>query len=508
MAAEARIVAFENKRHWSNWHLTIEREPILGRYEVHNPETNPGWVGMRKTAAVLQRFIAETNAAGQRLHPIGARWSHSSCASPSGGRLLATETANWTLRPDRASLAPDFRGEAEELVLVQCGVQISELNKRLEQGWGRSLSTSGLNNGQTIAGAISTSSHGSAIDQGALQAQVCGLQLLTADRNLWLERDGDPIAGPGLLQKLGASRLRGDDLFEAALVSLGGLGLIHSVMLRTAPLFHLIAYQEKLPYDDALRRAMDESDFSGLRLPQGTERPYYFRVILNPHDRRNLAYVNVMYKRPFPPGTPIDYSIDGEFGPGRDVPRLVGELLDNFPGLTRGISSVIVDNQLKLYADERGTWGEMFGYSDPREKGAAASMGIAQNLTSRAVELAQKAYREAGPAPVVITCRFIGRTPGLLAWQQHERNCIIEVDGLRTERARKVMEAVRAEFDRAGLAYGEHWGKLHGLTRAKVERAYGSKLDRWRAARETFLPMRRDRQTFSNEFLENIGLGA
>lgn len=505
---EAAIIAFEDEKDWSNWHRTIVREPILGRYEIHNPETNPGWAGMRKTAAAIQRLIAETTAAGQRLHPIGARWSHSGCASPSGGRLLATETANWTLRPDRAGLAVGYRGEADELILAQCGVQISELNKRLEQGLGRSLRTSGVNNGQTIAGAMSTSSHGSAIDQGALHAQVCGLQLLTGDRNLWLERKDDPIAGAGLLQKLGATALPGDDLFEAALVSLGGLGIVHSVMLRTAKLFHLLAYQQKLPYDDALKRAMNDGDFSGLPMPQGSERPYYFRVIVNPHDSRNLAYVNTMYKRPFPPGTKIDYSLGGEFGPGHDVPRLVATLLDAFPQLIGGIAPLIVDNQLRAYADQRGTLGEMFGHAGLAEQGIASSMGIRQPLASRAVELALKAYREAGPAPVVFTCRFIARTPGLLAWQQHDRNCIIEVDGLRTKRAVIVMDAVRRELDKAEIPYAEHWGKVNGLTRAKVEKAYGARLGRWRKARETLLPTLQDRRTFSNKFLENVGLGA
>ena len=508
MPADARIVAFTDEKHWTNWHKTIRREPIVARYEIHNPETKPSWNGMRKTAAAIQRFIAETMAAGQRLHAIGARWSHSGVTSPSGGRLLSTETANWRFRPGASRISTSYKGNPDELVLLQCGVQISELNQWLETGLGRSLRTSGLNDGQTIVGAISPSSHGSAIDHGALHGQVCGLQILTGDRNLWLESSDDPVAGPALLQDLGATHLPGDDLFEAALVSLGGLGIVHSVMLRTAPIFLVSAYQQKLPYDAALKRAMDRLDFSGLPLPHPGERPYYFRVVINPHDSRDLAYVNVMYERPFLPGTEIDYSIDGRYGPGHDVPRLVAHLLDKFPGLTGPIANIIVDSQLKLYSDERGTWGETFGYSDPREKGIASATAVPLHLTSRAIDLAREAYRDKGPAPVVFTCRFIRDTPGLLTWQCHDRNCVIEVDGINAQRARPVMEEVRRRFDAAGIPYGQHWGKLHGLTPERVDATFGNRLGRWRTAREAILRTPEQRRTFSNAFLESVGLGA
>lgn len=507
MASEAKIITF-NEKNWSNWHRTLTKDPIADRVEIHNPETNPGMGGMRKTAAAIQGLIAATTAAGGRMHPVGGRWSHSSVASPSGGRLIETATLNWRFRPDSASLSPRYKGDPAELVLVQCGIAVAELNKWLETSLGRSLRTSGSSNGQTIVGAFTTSSHGSAIDMGALHNQVCGLQLLTGGRNLWLERSSDPIAGDALIAALGATRAPGDDLFDAALVSLGGLGIIHSVMLRTAPIFRLEAHQVLLPYDEAMKRAMDGFDFSGVNLPRGPERPYYFRAIVNPNDDRHRAYVQVMYKRPFPPGTKIDYSINGEFGPGHDIPGLVAGLLDTVPGLNGPLSALMVDNQLKTYSNRLGTWGETFDFTTPRKDAAASSMAIPQHLTSRAVELATEVYKQA-PGPVVFTCRFVRKTQGLLAWQMHDQNCVFEFDGLNSTRAVAVMERVRTRFDSEGFPYAQHWGKLNGLTKARVERSFGKdRLDRWRKARETLLPTAQERRTFSNAYLENIGLGA
>jgi FAD/FMN-containing dehydrogenase len=509
MALEPKVLFFKEKS-WSNWHRTLVKQPISGRIEVHNPETNPNFTGMRKTAAAIQGVIADAVAAKVRLHAVGGRWSHSEVASPSPGRLLETAMLNWRFRPAADQVSPAFKGKAEELVLVQGGIAISEINKWLETGLGRSFRTTGSSNGQTIVGAMTTSSHGSALDMGALHSQVCGLQLLTGTKNLWLERSDDPVASDKLVADLGATRPQGpsDDLFEAALVSLGGLGIVHAVMLRTAPIFRMSANQVRLPYDDALKRAITDFDFSGVALPGGQERPYYFRAIVNPHDKRGVAYVQVMYQRPFPPGTKIDYSIDGAFGPGHDVVGLVAGLLDTVPGLTGALTEVMVDDRLKLYTDRLGTWGETFDYSTPRKDGAASSMAIPQALAVRALELATDVYKQEGPAPLVYTLRFVRRTPGLLAWQQNDRNCVFEIDGLNSKRVRKVMEAVRARFDQEGIPYAQHWGKLHGLTEERVKRSFGPKLDRWRKARETLLPTLQERRTFATDLMEKIGLGA
>jgi hypothetical protein len=49
--------------------------------------------------------------------------------------------------------------------------------------------------------------------------------------------------------------------------------------------------------------------------------------------------------------------------------------------------------------------------------------------------------------------RFVLRTHRLLAWQLHERNCVFELDGLNSKRARAVMEAVRTRFDAEGILW-------------------------------------------------------
>ncbi|HLY30742.1 MAG TPA: D-arabinono-1,4-lactone oxidase [Ktedonobacterales bacterium] len=71
---------------------------------------------------------------------------------------------------------------------------------------------------QSIAGAISTGTHGTGVRFGTLSTQVVGLTLVTASGDL-----------------LECSAERNPDIFKAAQVSVGALGVIASVTLRVVP---------------------------------------------------------------------------------------------------------------------------------------------------------------------------------------------------------------------------------------------------------------------------------
>src|SRR6266702_6831375 len=84
---------------------------------------------------------------------------------------------------------------------------------------------------QSIAGAISTGTHGTGIRFGTLSTQVDGLTLVTATGEL-----------------LECSPERNPDIFKAAQVSLGTLGVIAKVKLRVVPAkrLHFQGYRKKL----------------------------------------------------------------------------------------------------------------------------------------------------------------------------------------------------------------------------------------------------------------------
>lgn len=88
---------------------------------------------------------------------------------------------------------------------------------------------------QTLAGIVTTATHGSGIDFGVMSTHALGLTLLLADGS-----------------RVFCSRYERADLFMATICGLGSTGLILNVHLQVEPSFMLKEYQESLPFNEAM----------------------------------------------------------------------------------------------------------------------------------------------------------------------------------------------------------------------------------------------------------------
>ena len=122
---------------------------------------------------------------------------------------------------------------ARHRVTVQAGIRLHELIAALASR-NLALPILGSVTTQSIAGAISTGTHGSSLQHGNLASLVCGIRLVTARGDvLQLDETDDRLAG--------------------ARVGLGALGIITEVTLRCAPLFTLIEEARRVPVDQLIR---------------------------------------------------------------------------------------------------------------------------------------------------------------------------------------------------------------------------------------------------------------
>ena len=165
------------RKSWTNWHESV-RQKVRDLYDLHNPDTPASSEGLRQTTAMIQGILREAVAQEIPVRALGGGWSFSR-APATDGWVLNTKPLNWVFPISPGSLVPSRADQAANLFLVQCGNNISEINRYLETDKERSLKTSGASNGQTFAGAVSTGTHGSAIDVGALQDHVIGMHLIT-----------------------------------------------------------------------------------------------------------------------------------------------------------------------------------------------------------------------------------------------------------------------------------------------------------------------------------------
>ena len=519
-------------RDWQNWHKTI-RGPIDGVYNHRYPPENPafGVDPINRCTRQIQRSIAHARAAGSTVRGIGRGWSLSEITLPQG-RLIDISLLIGRKPVARSQIDPGYPGgttESGKLWLVQGGTYISELNRTLEHNrFGRSLRTTGAANGQTVIGASSTGTHGSARQFGAFHDQIVAIHLIANETTqYWLERASYPVLKPRFGQSLGAQVLRDDALFNAVVMGLGAFGIIHNVVIETRPrrLFEAInnghltdpfdipdGQQPALNrffYDADMRDLIATLDFEShpqLKPPPGRGAPYFFQPILDPNTSPVEVLVTQMYERPWQPGYVPNYAAnESTFGPGYDFISVLGFLLDRFPGLTPTFAD-IARGQLFRYAPKTGSWGEQFGYKAARTKVASGSVAVPLDRALATLDALIDLNTDIGGAPLVYGCRYVRKSDALLAFNRWDTTFVVSMDGVENARSQSFFARVPQEMEARGIPFTQHWGKTNHYTPQRVRTAYGANLDAWRDARETLLPDPADRALYSNDYLRERGL--
>ncbi|MFQ5557458.1 MAG: D-arabinono-1,4-lactone oxidase, partial [Acidimicrobiales bacterium] len=159
---------------------------------------------------------------------------------------------------------------ATRQVTVAAGTPLARLNRALAD---HSLALPNLGDidRQSIAGAVSTSTHGTGMRWRSIAASVEGFRLVTADGTVLACHSG---ADPGSLEH---------DCWRLGRVSLGSLGILSEITLQCVPAFNLHAV-EKATGVDALIEALDDH-------VDGTDHFEFFwiphtSIALTKHNRR------------------------------------------------------------------------------------------------------------------------------------------------------------------------------------------------------------------------------
>jgi len=528
------VIIAHGRKQWRNWHNTVY-SPIADLYDIHNADAhNASLEGLNATSAAIEDLIAKARADGVRLRALGSGWSLSPAAT-TDGYMLNTAYLNYKFEIGGRYIDTDFKGDRENLMLVQCGCQISELNEYLEtSATPRSLRTTGAANGQTLIGAASTGTHGSTLKFGAVHDQILGLLLLTGENGrVWLERAIPPGAGSQhaphpragyhpatsspagsqhLADKLGARLVRDDALFNAALVSFGAFGIIHAALLEVRALTVLESHNVALPYDDAMRDALDTLDLSQLPLKiddagprNDAERPEFWQVILNPFEAEDrTAYVTSMFDREPSVDDEPKPKLEEGLKPGYDTLSLMGAVTDLAPPLAATLARLLDDSLIKFKDPVRATYGTLFAYKPPKTKVASFSLFVDARDTSRVLDRLVPRIRETY-APVAVVCRFVQKSEATLGPNRFDMSCAIGVDGVKSKVSSKLFKWIVDDLKAAGVPFTQHWGKDGAYDAATVRLMYGDQVDVWKSARTKLLSAA-DRQVFSSKFTVEAGL--
>lgn len=490
---------------WTNHHGTVTVNATAFWQIVNENQTTPSMAGMKASAERLQRLIRYATAEGARLRAIGSRWSFSEVSAPDKGWALETQRLNYRFPVGPNSLEAGTAFTPADLYFVQAGTSVAEINADLEGGSPpRALRTSGASNGQTIAGALGTGTHGSAIDTGAMESQVLGIQLLTGSKNLWLEHPDHPVMNATFSAKLGAELKRDAKMFSAALVSLGALGVVHSVLLSVVPRYRLRSFLRTMPMAQILP-GMKKLDFTGIPLPFPNQRPYFFQAVIDPA-KPDTAHVTTRYKEACPPEYVTNNAQTTGYEVGNDLPAFFGKVLQAAPALRPAMVSASMMTQLAPFENKLSTPAETYTYTKSQAGTAGASIAVPAARIDEAFHEAVDVFKTVPDAPAAYACRFAQASPGMLGWTRFGPSCMMDIDGIHTPAIGKLMAAVRDRFDAKGIPHCAHWGKFHNLTAARIQSSYGDRMADWHAVRAALMPDAKERAVFATDLFNAIGV--
>lgn len=506
---------------WINKHGTHERTGVTRLLPIASAAG--GLARWRRVGEVLKAIVQYAFDQREPLRPDGSRWSLSNIGMPARLALsLAVHDVcdqlpeTWVSPAYQAQLAQ----EGMTPMLVSGSMKISHLNRTLDIQ-DLALQTSGASNGQTLAGACATGTHGAALRVGAMHDTVRAVHLMIAPNQTVLIQPGaEPLtanAASDLTHWLDLpTRLVSDDtLFRAALVHLGSLGLVLNMVVETVPLYYLT--RTSVPYtnrDSGWREALQ-------RPSRGEVEAHHFEVVLNPY--RSLpssqphAWVISMDAARFNQQPDVEIRPTIPDAPNPDTIGILSHLLDLIDSrLSNPTFRKFVTKQLvNLYGDEnkveRALPGVMFGpTATPERRGDSLEFALdAQHALTAVEAILDRLWvelKDGNQFPGVIGVRFVRSSQALLAANLAETTCYIELPALRTNEVKGIFAACGEALNGVQVPFGCHWGQTHLNNPPRVDAWWGERAQQWRAARRELLDTETARTVFASPILAETGL--
>ncbi|GCD89414.1 D-arabinono-1,4-lactone oxidase [Nocardioides sp. LS1] len=401
---------------WRNWSGLESATPVV----VEEP---------RDTAEIVA-LVEKARANGTTVKMAGTGHSFTSIAAPEH-TLLSPTALTGIVAVDRDAMT----------VTALAGTPLKVLNAGLER-LGLSLHNMGDIAEQTLAGAISTGTHGTGGVAAGLASQVAGLELVT-----------------GTGEVLRATPTENPDVLDVARVGLGALGILTTVTFRVEPLFLLEAHEQPMGWDEALA-SFDEMVAGSHHVDM-----YWF-----PHTDRMLTKRNDR--------------LDADPGEARPLPRWRSWLDDDFlsntffgalcratnrvpaaiPRVNQVSSRVLSartysDVAHRVFTARRDVVFREMEYALPREAGLDALREVRRAVEASPWRISFPVEIRVAPAEDVPLSTAYGRDSLYLAFHTHR-------DADHTAYFAGV-EAIMRDADGR-----PHWGKVHTRTAADLAPAY------------------------------------
>ncbi|WP_188895169.1 D-arabinono-1,4-lactone oxidase [Microlunatus endophyticus] len=424
-----------------------------GRTELATPER----ILAPSHASEIQDLVREAAERGSTVKPIGAGHSFTAIGVTEGVQLR-TDRLHGLMSVDR-----DRR-----LATLGAGTRLAEV-PRLIGYYGLAMENLGDIDRQTIAGAISTGTHGTGSRFGGLATQVAAVQLIT---------------GTGELITISATE--NPELLDAVRVGLGALGVLVSVTLRCVPAFTLAATERPEPLAavlDAFEQRCDAAD--------------HFEFYWFPHTTTALTKTNT--RLPSDAGlAPLKRGqrfIDDTLV-SNELYRALCAVQSGMPAITPMINRTadkitgnrsFTDVSHRVFTTRRTVRFKELEYAVPRTAVPDALRAVGQLIKDRDLRISFPVEVRSAAADQLWLSTAHDRLSGYIAVHRYHRD-------RDTQAYFDAVEEIMLDHDGR-----PHWGKLHTLTADQLRPKYRH-FDDFLAVRDRLDPHR----VFANPHLDRV----
>lgn len=427
---------------WQNWGRSASVRPV----RVERPRSPEG----------VQRAVKAADAQGLTIKAIGAGHSFTGIGV-APGVLLELDDLQGLVSADPST----------GLVTLLGGTRLHRV-PRLLAPYGLAMQNLGDIDRQSIAGAISTGTHGTGTAFGGIATQVRGLTLITAAGE-FLRIDGE----------------NQPELLPGAVVGLGALGIVVEVTLQCVPAFTLHAIDQPVPLDEALETLHDRAAAAD-----------HFEFYWHPHTDVALLKTQTRLPESAPrhPISPLQRWADetlltnGVFGAFCATSRVVPAIIPPFNRLAARITgdAEYTDRSHRVLIHRRDVRFREMEYALPAEHVVPAFRALRALIDERGWRIEFPVEVRFAASDDLWLSTASGRETAYIAvhryWRADPRPYFDAVEGIMTE-----------------LGGRPHWGKLHSLDVTQLRERY-PRFDDFRSLRDRLDPGR----LFGNRHLERV----
>jgi FAD-linked oxidoreductase len=425
---------------WANW--------------AGDQRCRPARIVAPRSREELAEAVGVAAADGGKVKVTGSGHSFTEAAM-TDATMLRLDTLRGVLDADRVS----------GLVRVGGGTVLRDLNEELA-ALGLALENLGDIDAQTVAGAISTGTHGTGAGFGNISLRVEGVELVLADGSVReLTAVGDP------------------ELLRAARIGIGALGAISAVTLRCFPAFTLRRV-------DSAHRLADVLD----RFDELAARNDHFELFTFPYSDRALVLErNRTAEAPKPKSRTVaflndvlleNWALEAMAATGKAMPRTIPALA-KFAGLV-ATGTDNQDRSDRIFVNQRTVRFTEMEYAVPRADGPTALRRVIEWVRANRF-----------PVFFPIEVRVAAGDDADLSAAHEGDTTYIAVHQYRGMEWRPYFEAVESIMnDYAGRP---HWGKRHFQTAATLAPRY-PRWSEFQRARDELDPGR----SFTNKYAERV----